>query len=274
MKTIMITGTTNGIGKVTALELARAGHRLIMANRNREASEALRDNLVRDTGNEQIELIDLDLSSLASVASCAEAFLAEHKALDLLINNAGLMSMDEVITDDGFELQFEVNALAQLGLTLALMPALESAAPAQVIFVTSMMHKFGKLDYASFRGWQKYSGGASYNQSKLAMMLLARELAEQSLDKNISVTTLHPGAVNTGILDTYSPLAQVFLRKMFVSPEKGARTTLYLADRDDPMADSRKYFVNAKEARPNKLVEDVAARQRLWDTCVEFLNAG
>jgi retinol dehydrogenase-12 len=272
LKTILITGTTNGIGKVTALELARQGHNIVMANRNREKSEQLAADITAQTGNNNISLLDLDLSSLASVRQCAAAFSASHSKLDILLNNAGLMSQAEVITADGYELQFAVNNLAQMLITLELVPALKAAAPSQVIFVTSMMHKFGKLDFDSFKGWQKYSGGASYNQSKLAIMLIAAELAERLQGDNIAVNTLHPGAVNTGILDNYSKLAQFFLRRMFIAPEKGAQTSLYLAGLPAETMPTGKYFVNSKPASANKLVADSALRQKLWDTCSGYLG--
>jgi NAD(P)-dependent dehydrogenase (short-subunit alcohol dehydrogenase family) len=269
MKTILITGTTSGIGKVTAMELAKQDHCIVMANRNRQKSEALLSEITAATGNQNIELLDLDLSSLDSVKRCAEKFNAQHKQLDMLINNAGLTSMNEVMTDDGFELQFQVNALAQLQFSLDLLPALEAAAPSQIIFVTSMMHKMGKLNPDSFKGWQKYNGNGSYGQSKLVMTMLARELAERLKDNNIAVNSLHPGAVNTGILDNYSKFAQFFLRRLFIAPEKGARTTLHLA------ADSTttgKYFDNCKQAKTHKLVDNSDARSQLWNTCCEYLS--
>jgi NAD(P)-dependent dehydrogenase (short-subunit alcohol dehydrogenase family) len=272
VKTILITGTTNGIGKVTAMELAQAGHRIVMANRNREKSEQLKSEINAATGNNNIELLDLDLASLSSVRACAEAFNSQYGSLDILLNNAGLTSHTEVITEDGYELQFAVNALAQLQFTLELLPSLEQASPSQVIFVTSMMHKFGKLDFSTFKGWPKYSAGASYNQSKLAIMLLARELAERLEAKGISVNTLHPGAVNTGILDGYSKFAQFFLRKIFISPEKGALTSLHLAKQTPDSTPTGKYFVSEKEAAPHKLVDNAAKREELWNTCCEFLN--
>jgi NAD(P)-dependent dehydrogenase (short-subunit alcohol dehydrogenase family) len=272
LKTILITGTTSGIGKVTAMELAKAGHTIVMANRSRTKSEQLQSEIIAQTGNDNIELLDLDLSSLDSVHACAEAFKAKHDKLDRLINNAGLTSHTEVITKDGYELQFAVNALAQLELTLELLPVLESAAPSQVIFVTSLMHKFGKLNFNSFEGWKKYSAGGSYNQSKLAIMLLARELAERIGDRQITVNTLHPGAVNTGILDGYSKMAQFFLRKLFISPEKGAKTTLFLAGQEPQSLPTGKYFVNCKEASSHKLLENAAMRERLWDTCCDYLK--
>lgn len=271
MKTILITGTTSGIGKVTATELANQGHRIVMANRNRDKSEALRDDIANTTGNEHIEVLDLDLARLDSVRACADAFKASHDKLDLLINNAGLTNMEEVITADGFELQFAVNALAQFYLTLELLPSLEAAAPSQVIFVTSMMHKFGKLEPSSFRGWKKYSAGGAYNQSKLVMTMLARELAERQSPGGVSVNTLHPGAVNTGILDQYSKFAQFFLRRLFISPEKGARTSLQLAGMNPGDMPTGKYFSSGKEAATHKLVEHGASRAELWETCLSYL---
>lgn len=269
MKTILITGTTSGIGEVTAKELARQGHRIVVANRNRAKSEALRVAIVDSVADANIELLDLNLASLDSVRACAAQALERYPQIDILINNAGLTSMDEVITEDGYELQFQVNALAQLQFTQALVPALEAAAPSQVIFVTSMMHKFGKLNPESFKGWKKYNANGSYGQSKLAMMLLAKELAERLQEKNIAVNSLHPGAVNTGILDNYSPFAQFFLRRIFVAPEKGAVTTLHLADMSPAGMPTGKYFVKSKEAAAHKLVDDASARAALWSTCSE-----
>jgi retinol dehydrogenase-12 len=272
MKTILITGTTNGIGRVTALELARQGHTILMANRNRSRSEEIRTEIVEQTGNDNITLFDLDLASLDSVRHCGEEIKSQVESIDVLLCNAGLMSNDEIITDDGFELQFEVNALAQFQFALQMLPLLELAAPSQLIFVTSMMHKFGKLNYNSFNGWKKYSGGASYNQSKLAMMLLARELSERLEKKQISVNTIHPGAVNTGILDNYSGVLQWMLRQLFVAPEKGALTSIYLAEQEPEQLPTGKYFVNKKPARTHRLVENAQARQKLWEHCCQLLE--
>ena len=272
MRTIMITGATNGIGKVTAMELARRGHRLILANRSRRKAEEVRDEILAAYPRRQIDLVDLDLASRASVSACAEEVMRICPELDTLINNAGLTSHEEVITEDGFELQFQVNALAQLQLSLELLPALSAAAPSQIIFVTSMMHKFGKLDFDSFRGWKKYNAQASYNQSKLAMMLLAKELAEQLNERDIAVNTLHPGAVNTGILDGYSSFAQFFLRKLFIAPEKGAVTTLFLAKQEPASMPTGKYFVKCEPAKTHKLVDDREARQKLWQFCCDLLG--
>lgn len=272
MKTILITGTTSGIGEVTARELARQGHRIVMANRNRQKSEALQRQLTSENAGSTIELLDLNLASLDSVRSCAQNALQRYPQIDILINNAGLTSMDEVITEDGLELQIQVNALAQFLLTLELQPSLEAASPAQVIFVTSMMHKFGKLNSDTFTGWPKYNANGSYGQSKLAMTMLAKELAERLEDKRIAVNTLHPGAVNTGILDNYSALAQFFLRRLFIAPEKGAATTLHLAGLAPSTMPTGKYFVKSKEAAAHKLVSDASAREALWNTACECIG--
>ena len=243
-----------------------------MANRNRAKAEAALEQIRTATGSDKLELLDLDLASLDSVAACARAFLERHPRLDILINNAGLIAQEEVITTDGFELQFAVNALAQLRFTLDLLPALEAAAPSQVIFVTSMMHKYGKLVESSFRGWEKYAAQPCYNQSKLVMTMLARELAQRLEGRNIAVNALHPGAVNTGILDDYPKWQQFILRRVFIAPEKGARTTLHLAGMDPAGMPTGKYFSSCKEAAPHKLVQDDSARAALWATCTGFLQ--
>jgi retinol dehydrogenase 12 len=272
MKTILITGTTSGIGTVTATSLAQQGHRIVMANRNAEKSSQLVRDIIEKTDNQEVSALSLDLSSLDSVRNCATQFNEQYGKLDLLINNAGMTTFDQVITDDGLELQFCVNNLAQLLLTVELLPALEAAAPSHVIFVTSMMHKMGKLVPESYQGSAKYSGNAAYGQSKLAMTLNAKELSERLADRGIAVNSLHPGAVDTGILDAYSKLTQKLLRLFFVSPEKGARTTLYLADMDPASCPTGKYFDARKEAKPNPLVNDEAARQKLWQTSCELIG--
>jgi NAD(P)-dependent dehydrogenase (short-subunit alcohol dehydrogenase family) len=270
MKTILITGTTSGIGRVTALRLAEQGHHIVMANRNQEKSEQLAKEITDQTGNSNISVLELDLSSLQSIRACAVQFKAEFDSLDVLINNAGLMAHEQIITEDGFEMQFAVNNLAPFLLTMELLPVLEAGAPSHVIFVTSMMHKFGKLDFESFQGWNKYSGSGAYNQSKLAIMLIARELAERLKGKNIAVNTLHPGAVSTGILDGYSKIIQPLLRLFFTSPEKGARTSLYLAGLEADDRPTGRYFSSAREAKANPLVEDAQLRSKLWNLCCDY----
>ncbi len=272
MKTILITGTTNGIGRVTALELARQGHTILMANRSREKSEAVQADIIEQTGNDKVSLFDLDLASLDSINQCTDDIKASVDAIDVVLCNAGLLTNDQVITEDGFELQFQVNALSQLQFALNVLPLLEAAAPSHLIFVTSMMHKMGKLNYDSFTGWEKYSGSPSYNQSKLAMMLLAGELSERLAAKQITVSTIHPGAVDTGILDNYSGVLQWVLKKLFVAPEKGAVTSIYLAGQDPQSLPQGKYFINKKPAKAHRLVNNAAARQKLWDHCCGLLN--
>lgn len=270
MKTILITGTTNGIGRVTAHNLARQGHKVVMANRNRQKSELLAEEIAQNTGNTNIGLLDLDLSSMSSVRECAEEFRATHKGLDILLNNAGMNAPEEVITEDGYESQFAVNNLAQLLLTVELLPVLEPAAPSHVIFVTSMMHKFGKLDFDSFEGGKKYSANASYAQSKLAMQMNAMELAERLRDRNIAVNTLHPGAVSTGILDCYSPFQQFMLRLFFTTPEKGARTSIHVAALEGDDLPTGTYFSGEKPAKPGKQVANQALRKKIWDISCEY----
>ncbi len=270
VKTVLITGTTNGIGRETALGLAEKGHHIVMANRNRKKAEQVAKDIFDQTGNNNVSLLELDLSSLRSVRACAQQFKADHNSLDLLLNNAGLMAHAQQITEDGFEMKFAVNNLAPFLLTMELLPVLEAAAPSHVIFVTSMMHKFGKLDFDSFRAWGNYNANGSYNQSKLAMMLNAKELAERLKDKNIAINTLHPGAVATGILDGYSAFMQFFMRPFFTSPQKGARTSLYLAELEASNRPTGLYFSSAKEAKANKQVDDAQLRSKLWDLCCEF----
>jgi NAD(P)-dependent dehydrogenase (short-subunit alcohol dehydrogenase family) len=132
------------------------------------------------------------------------------------------------------------------------------------------MHKFGKLDFDSFKGWKKYNANASYAQSKLAMQMNAMELAERLRERNIAVNTLHPGAVSTGILDGYSPLQQFILRLFFTTPEKGARTSMHVVALEGSDRPTGTYFSGSKPAKPGKQIANQALRKKIWNLSCEY----
>ena len=270
-KRVLITGGNSGIGLITSIELAKMGAELVLACRD---SEKTTQALAAINATAKVEAVNLpvNLANLRSVRDLAAGFLSKYDRLDVLINNAGTFPSKQRFTDDGLEMQIGVNHIAHFLLTNLLLDCLKSSAPARIITVTSMLHKNGTIDFDSFKGFEKYSAQKAYNQSKLANVLFAVELAQRLEGTGVTSNTLHPGAVNTGILDGYSKFAQFFLRRMFITAEKGARTSLYLAGLTPGEMPTGKYLVNSKEAPAHKLLEDAALRERLWDTCNGFLS--
>ncbi|KAM8736951.1 retinol dehydrogenase 11-like [Acanthopagrus schlegelii] len=225
-KTAIVTGANTGIGKTTALDLARRGARVIMACRDRRRAEAAIQDIVQETGNNQVIFMQLDLASLKSVRSFAENFLRSESRLDLLINNAGLMNGGK--TDDGFGMIFGVNHLGHFLLTVLLLDRLKVSGPSRVVTVASKAHEFGKVDFNCLTahrdlrlGENDYHLGWKYCHSKLCNVLFTYELAKRLQGSDVTCYSLHPGG-NTGIgKATALHLAQ-----------RGARVILACRNRD------------------------------------------
>ena len=216
--------------------------------------------------------LPVDLSSLASVRSLASAFLARYDRLDVLINNAGTFPPKQKQTQDGFEMQFGVNHLAHFLLTHLLLDCLKSSAPARIITVTSTLHKKAELDFDSFNGVAKYSAQKAYNQSKLANVMFAVELAKRLEGTGVTSNMLHPGAVATDIIRDLPWLLRKLIGLFFIAPEKGALTTIMLASEPSLEAVSGKYYDQCKPAEYSPLADDASLRKRLWEVSAEAVG--
>ena len=258
-KTCLVTGANSGIGLETARGLAKQGARVVMVCRNAEKGEAARQDIISSTGNDQVDLLIADLSSLAAVRKLAEEVNSRYDQLHVLIHNAGLMSKQREVSVDGFELQFAVHHLATFLLTDLLLDLLKASAPARIINVASMMHKMGKINFDDLQSVQKFGTYSTYGQSKLAMIHYTYDLAEQLKGSGVTVNALHPGVVATNI--GFPAWMNMFL----ASPEKGARTTLFLATSPDIEGVSGQYFNNCKVAKTSKGFYDREDGKRLWD---------
>jgi NAD(P)-dependent dehydrogenase (short-subunit alcohol dehydrogenase family) len=201
-KTCLITGANSGLGFASAQVLAARGARVIMACRNAARGQRAVDALVEQQRSAQVELLILDLASLASIHEAAERFLAGHDHLDILINNAGLMAIPSMRTADGFEMQLGTNHLGHFALTGLLLPALVAARASRVVTVTSGMHRYGRIDFDDpFFEKRRYSRWAAYNASKLANLLFTFELVrrlERARTEAI-VVAAHPGYAATAL---------------------------------------------------------------------------
>lgn len=268
-KRVLITGGNSGIGLVTSRELAAQGAEVVLACRDTEKTASA---LATINATAKIPAVNLpvELGNLASVRHLAETFLGKYDRLDVLINNAGLFPPKQRLTDDGFEMQFGVNHLSHFLLTNLLLDCLKASAPSRIISVSSMLHKKGELALDAVRGYEKYSGQVAYNNSKLCNVLFAVELAKRLAGTGVTSNVLHPGAVATDIVRDTPWLVRKIIGLIFISPDKGAQTTIMLAS-DPALAEvTGKYYDQCKEDQYSPLADDAALRQQLWDPSAEL----
>lgn len=268
-KTVLITGGNSGIGVIAAQALAAEGAQVVLACRDSDKTRAALA-AINSAGGPAAANLPVELSSLASVRALAAAYEAQYPRLDVLVNNAGTFPTRQQRTEDGFEMQFGVNHLAHFLLTNLLLERLQASAPARVVTVTSTLHKKGTLDFDSFRGASKYNAQAAYNQSKLANVLFARELAERLRGSGVTSNCLHPGAVATDITRDLPWLVRKAIGLFFISPEKGARTTIMLASDPALQEVTGAYYDQCKPADCSPLADDAALRTRLWEESLQM----
>ena len=281
----IVTGANTGIGFETAAALAAKNAKVIMACRNRQKAEDAIKRIRQRTADAQLEFIELDLASLASVERFAAAFRAGHKRLDLLINNAGVMIPPLGHTEDGFELQFGCNHLGHFAVTGRLLDLLEATDGARVVNVSSMAHRYGTMDFDNLNAEKGYDKMPAYGQSKLANLLFTFELQRrlESAGSSVTATAAHPGWTGTD-LQRHSGAIR-FLNFFFAQPPPmGALPTLRAAT--DPRAEGGDYFgprgLYEIRGYPKPVGSTPAAKNeldagRLWDiseklTGVSFLS--
>lgn len=267
-KLCLITGATNGIGKTTAEALAKRGAHLLVHGRDAEKGATLVSALKRAGANARIEFMQADFTSLADVRRLAETVKMRTPRLDVLINNAGVFAAKRVVTKDGFEATFVVNHLAPFLLTNLLLDMLKASAPARIIVVSSGAHRGPPLDFEDLQSAKAYRPMRAYHGSKLANLLFTRSLAKRLEGTRVTVNALHPGVVDTGIVgggkNLVSSLGRITFRLIGKAPEKGCRTTVYLATAAALEGVSGGYFIDEKPAETSPEAQDDAAAERLW----------
>jgi NAD(P)-dependent dehydrogenase (short-subunit alcohol dehydrogenase family) len=264
-KICIVTGGNAGIGKETARGLAQAGATVIIACRDAAKGEEARADIAASTGaGERLKVMELDLASLASIRAFAQAFTKAYGKLHVLVNNAGVSPNEKKQTADGLELMFGVNHVGPHLLTSELVPLLEAGAPARVVFVSSSVQKGAKLDLddAMFEK-RAYSWMTAYGASKLANVIDTLSWAEKLAGTGVTVNAGHPGVVKTGLARDVWWL-NLMAKLFFISPEKGARTSLFLATDPGLEGTTGKYFEGKSEKPVNDLANDPAAREKLW----------
>ncbi|XP_053191966.1 dehydrogenase/reductase SDR family member 13-like [Scomber japonicus] len=278
-KTVIITGGNTGIGKATALHLARRGARVILACRNRAKAEAAMADIQQETGSADVGYMQLDLASLTSVRSFTETFLQTESRLDLLINNAGLVADGR--TEDGFGIQFGVNHLGHFLLTCRLLERLKEAGGGRVITLSSMAYRWGHIDFQTLAetkhlgtgrySWQFFS---AYCSSKLCNVLFTRELAKRLEGTNVTCYSVHPGVVKTELSRNVSLWQKFFIepiaRLLFLDPVAGAQTTLHCALQEGIEPLSGRYFSCCAAQEVCGQARDDAVARKLWEVSEKF----
>ena len=259
-KVVLVTGATSGIGRQTAIQMARRGATVIVHGRKPERVAAAMDDVraAAPPGTPVLSAV-ADLSSQRQVRELAAQVLQLAPRLDVLINNAGVIVHRRHLTEDGLEHTFAVDHLAAFLLTDLLLGRLVESAPARVITVSSTVHQSGVLDFDDLQGERRFRGGAAYAAAKLANVLFAFELAERLLGKGVTSNCLHPGAVNTRLL------LHGWLVPFGAPPSVGARTSVYLAGAPELEGVSGAYFHGRRRRTPSAAAYDTEVRRTLWD---------
>ena len=267
-KTVLITGGNTGIGKETVIGLARMGARVVFTARNLRKGDVARAHIREQLESQLVDCMELDLASFESIETFAKHFLAKYERLDVLILNAGVILDERRTTTEGFEMTFGVNHLGHFYLTKLLRERLVPST--RVVVVASEAHRGAKagLDFDDLMATRRYGALGAYCRSKLANILFANELARQ-LD-GVSVNSLHPGAVRTSLgrdgdlARLGSKLLHYALQVFFISPARGARTSIYLASSPEVEAKTGGYYVRSRPAKTTPAAQDEAAAKRLW----------
>jgi retinol dehydrogenase-12 len=271
-KTFIVTGANTGIGKITARELARGGAHVLLACRSPDKTAAVIDEIKRETGNQRVEYIHLDLADLASVRACAEAILARDLPIHGLINNAG-QAGHRGRTKDGFELTWGINHLGHYLFTRLLLDRIKQAGRARIVNVASASHYNAKgVDWDALnKPTRSVTGMHEYAVSKLSNVLFTKELARRLEGTGVTTYAVHPGVVATDIWRRLPRPLRWVAKKLMISPEQGAESSLRCATAPELASQTGRYYdVGGKEAAPNPLADDVELARTLWIKSAEW----
>jgi retinol dehydrogenase 12 len=279
-KVVLITGATNGIGKVAATELAKQGATVVIVGRSAEKTLATVKEIQEATGHQQqVDYLLADLSSMAEVRRLAAEFKKKYSRLDVLINNAGATFTTRQETVDGYEKTFATNHLSYFLLTTLLLDVLKASAPARIVNVASDAHSTGKINFDDLQSRNGYgaAGFRAYGTSKLANVLFTYELARRLEGTGVTANVIHPGFVASGFGANngrlFSGVLKLLQRVAAITPEKGAETIIYLASSPEVEGITGKYWDKRKQISSSTASYNVETAKRLWEVSEQLVNA-
>jgi len=270
-KICIVTGSNSGIGKATAIGLAKLNATVVMLCRNKETGEKSQKEIIELTGNDNVDLLICDLSSQQQIRNFVSEFKKKYESLHVLINNAGVMKKKGTMSVDGYEINFAVNHLAPFLLTNLLLDILKKSAPSRIINVSSAAHRMGKLDFDDLQCENKKIRLMNiYGNSKLALMLVSYELSRRLDGTRVTVNTVHPGMIDTNLGRDMSKFSQKFGKGLFKKPEVGAETSIYLASSPEVEGITGKYFTKKEPKQSSKESYNEEFAKRLWKISEEM----
>ncbi len=265
-KVALVTGANTGIGRVTAVELARQGAHIFVACRSAERAQTVLEEIREQPEGGKAELLPLELGDFASIRECARTFLARGLPLHLLVNNAGLAGA-RGYTKEGFELAFGINHLGHFLLTQLLLDRIKAAAPARIVTVASRAHYRARgIDWQAVREPTRTATGLQeYGVSKLANVLFSAELGRALAGSGVTTYSLHPGVVATEVWRSLPWPLGWLLKLALLSPEKGAQTTLHCATSASVAAETGLFYDECRPKWPSRVAQDATLARTLWE---------
>lgn len=276
-KTVLVTGATDGIGKETARRLAERGARVFIAGRNAEKGAAAVRDIATNTGTDQAEFLQADLSVQADVRGLAKAVKQRTNRLDVLVNNAGVIMFRREETRDGIEMTFGLNHLNYFLLTHELLDLLKASAPARIVSVASIAHRRAMLDFDDLQLSRGFGAWKAYSRSKLANIMFTYALARRLEGTGVTANCLHPGFVSSHFGQNGRFLARtgMALAMRFgnaISVAQGAQTSVYLASAPEVTSQSGLYFDEGKAVKSNHASYDRHAQEKLWGISAKMVS--
>jgi len=268
----LITGATDGIGKATAIALARRGYAVVLAARNQAKAASVAKEIAVSTGTRDVDYLTADHRSLAQLQGLAETFTLRYPRLDVLINNAGILMPQRVLTEDGYETTFQVNYLSQFYLTHLLLNELKKSPQGRVINLSSSVYRAGKFDPDNLQSEHRFSTIGTYAASKLLVLLFTIELAHRLKSTRVTANAVHPGIVRTPMMREASGVFRAISYAALpfsLSPDNGAATSVFLASSPDPAQISGHYFTKAKAKKVKTAANTRENRDLLWNLSMD-----
>jgi retinol dehydrogenase 14 len=259
----VVTGASGGMGRATAAILAEKHNmKVYLLARNKEKGQAAVDYVNLQSGRTDAELVLCDLASLDSIRGAAANLAERCNCIDILINNAGVITLRREETEDGFERQLGVNQLGHFLLTGLLIPLLRQSDSARIIIVSSNAYKIGRMDYMDPGMTKRFRVWSAYGRSKMANLWFMKELSARMAGTSITVNAVHPGAVATQIGGAF---VQQLLRPFFLTPEQGSVTAVYLASSAEVEGKSGQYYYRMQPQQVSELADSREETQRFWN---------
>jgi retinol dehydrogenase 12 len=271
----LITGATEGIGKATAVELARKGFKVVLAARDAAKAETVKREIAASAQGSDADHIIADLTSLSQVRRLSETYRQRYPRLDVLINNAGIFMPTRIITEDGFETTYQVNYLSPFYLTHLLLGELRKSSQGRIVNLTSSVYAAGKFDLNNLQGEKRFSTFGAYANSKLLVLLHTIELAERLRGTRVTANAVHPGVVRTRMMLSapgFFKLMAYLALPFALSPHNGAATSVYLAASAEVGGVSGKYFARSRQREFRTAFDTENNRRQLWDLSMRSLR--